>query len=184
MLVRGETGVGKSRLVSELVARTPGAVRVLAGSCLDQEDASLPFAMFATALRDYIRQAGHDQMGRLLGDVGDEIGALLPEFGTPPATNVDPNLARLRLFGVIGNLFADIAAIAPLVLVLEDIHWADRVSLDLARYLIDRLEHTPVMVLTTYRTDDAKPLASTEAFAATLARMDCCDVVELPRLTL
>ena len=126
VLVGGEAGVGKSRLVSEFAARAVAdRVPVFAGQCLELGEDGLPFAPFAGVLRDVRRQVGPEVFA---GHEG-EFARLVPELAPPgPAAS---DLGRGHLFDLVAGLFERLAADRPLVLVVEDLHWADRSTRDL-----------------------------------------------------
>ncbi len=101
----------------------------------------LPYAPFTAALRQLIRERGTAGVAELLSgrDTG-ELAVLLPEFGAPPA-EADPDMARARLFELVLALLEALAGLLPLVLVVEDVHWADRPTRDLLSFLIRNLRH-------------------------------------------
>jgi predicted ATPase len=92
--------------------------------------AGLPYAPVTAALRQLVRERGAAGVAALLpGDAVGELAGLLPEFGHPPA-HTDPDVARARLFEVVLALLEALAEQLPLVLVVEDVHWADRSTRD------------------------------------------------------
>ena len=110
VLVGGEAGVGKSRLVGEFAARAAGVVRVLSGYCLDLSAEGLPFAPFTGVLRELVRDLGADGVAALLPGLGArELARLLPELGEPGAGG-DPGEARARMFGQVLTLLGRLAA--------------------------------------------------------------------------
>src|SRR6266702_8991928 len=164
MLIGGEAGVGKTRLVSEFTAVARGAgVRVLTGACLELGADGLPFSPFTAMLRDLVREAGPNEIAALLSSSGRaarELARLLPELtadrsagtpGEPAAGNaaaatmdggssypsgMTAGEARAHLFEGFLTLLERLAEQRPLVLVIEDAHWADRSSRDLLAFLI------------------------------------------------
>ncbi|MEQ1812755.1 MAG: AAA family ATPase, partial [Terricaulis sp.] len=182
VLVGAEAGGGKSRLVSEFAQRVGNRAMTLRGGCVAQDVAELPYAPIAAALRDLSRQAGGERFRALVGSGAGDLAHLFPEFGAVEPTS-DPAAARVRLFNVIANVFAEIAGKDGLVLILEDLHWADRATLDLVRFLVDRLDHTCTLLIATYRTDEIDVVHPMRALASMLARLDGVDVVDLARLT-
>src|SRR5262252_4292788 len=100
VLVGGEAGVGKSRLVSEFTGRASaaGPARVLRGYCLELSAEGLPFAPFTGVLRELVHDLGADGVAALLpGRSTRELARLLPELGEP-GTHTDPDEARARMF--------------------------------------------------------------------------------------
>lgn len=153
--VSGDAGIGKTRLVEELVAAAdvPPA-RVLWGRCLEQEGAP-SYWPWVRALRALAAARGIEA---LRDDVGTDAAALapiLPELiaadgGAPRWPAGNELEARYRLFeGVVALLRA--AAAEPLVLVLEDVHWADEASLALLEYVASELDRTHLLLIVTYR---------------------------------
>jgi predicted ATPase len=131
ILVAGEAGVGKTRLVSEFVAGalTDGA-RVLSGGCLPIGEHGLPFAPIVEALRGLTRSLDQQALDRLLGRARGELARLVPDLGpglpTPAATESGDGWAQGRLFELLLGFLGRLSVPAPVVLVLEDIHWAAR----------------------------------------------------------
>ncbi|MQA96179.1 MAG: AAA family ATPase [Streptosporangiales bacterium] len=151
VLVGGEAGVGKSRLVAELVARSPHT-RVVIGPCLELGVEGLPYAPFTAILRRLVRDLGAAAVGELLPGGPRELARLLPEFGEPPPESPE---ARARLFERVLMLMEGIADPGrPLVLVVEDAHWADRSTRDLLVFLVHNLQASGLVLLVTYRTDE------------------------------
>src|SRR5690348_14440632 len=137
IMVGGEAGVGKSRLVREFAERSRGTgARVLIGGCLELGAESLPFAPFTSVLRELVRDLGAAGVAELLpGGAARELARLLPEFGEP-AGSQDAGEARARLFEQMLILFERLAEAGLLVLVIEDMHWADQSTRDLLAFLV------------------------------------------------
>jgi len=126
VLVGGEAGVGKSRLVREFAVRSRAAgARVLAGGCVELGTDGLPFAPFTAMLRDLARDVGAEGVARLLPGATRDFARLLPEFGAADV-DADDIVARARLFEQVLALLERLADDGPVVLVIEDAHWADR----------------------------------------------------------
>ena len=183
VLVGAEAGGGKSRLVSEFAARLDGRALVLAGGCVELTAAGLPYAPFTAALRQLVRERGTAGVAELLSgwDTG-ELARLLPEFGAPPA-GADPDLARARLFELVLALLEALAGRLPLVLAVEDVHWADRPTRDLLSFLIGNLRHAAVLLVVTFRSAELHRSHPLRALLAELSRMPGVSRVELPRLS-
>jgi len=124
VMVGGEAGVGKSRLVRELSERSRGTgARVLTGGCLELGAESLPFAPFTAVLRELARDLGAGGVAALLpGGSGRELARLLPEFGSPAGPD-QAGEARARLFEQMLALPEHLAESGPVMLVIEDMHW-------------------------------------------------------------
>src|SRR5690349_7957330 len=153
VLVGGEAGLGKTRLIREFAASVArgGRARVLIGGCLELGSDGLPFAPFTTVLRGLVRDIGIDGVAALVprGDTGS-LARLLPEFGEPESDAASGE-ERARLFEVVLTLLERLAEREPVVLVIEDAHWADRSTRDLLAFLVRNLSVAPVLVVVTYR---------------------------------
>src|SRR5437763_1720736 len=133
-LVSGEAGVGKTRLVTELVRRArERGFCVLTGRCAELGD-SVPYLPLADALRSVIGDASA-RVAELVAD-RPVLGRLLPDHGPgTPAGGDGWELARQQLFGAVLGLLTELAEANPVLLVLEDLHWADRSTRDLVTFL-------------------------------------------------
>jgi DNA-binding CsgD family transcriptional regulator/RecA/RadA recombinase len=184
ILVGGEAGVGKSRLVKEFTARAQGAgTRVLTGGCVELGTDGLPFAPFTAVLRELVRELGADGVAGLLpSGVTRDFARLLPEFGTATAETGDI-VARARLFEQMLALLERLADDQPVVLVIEDAHWADRSSRDLLAFLVGRQQILDrVLIVVTYRSDELHRTHPLRPLLAELGRLSWVDRMELPRL--
>ena len=151
VLVAGEAGVGKTRLVNELIARIGEPALVLTGHCVELVDRALPFGPIVQVLRALHRQVDPATLDAVLGPAGEELGALVPELHAPAtAEPVAPDTLFEQLLGVLERLGDRV----PTLLVLEDLHWADRSTRDLLVFLARNLLVARVVVLGTYRSDD------------------------------
>jgi DNA-binding CsgD family transcriptional regulator len=175
VLVGGEAGVGKTRLVEEFCrsAAAEGA-HVLTGQCLELGEEGLPFAPFASALRKLVNTEG---VGVLEGRERD-FARLLPELGLPAAGDV----RRGYLFELVAALFARLSEQQPLVLVIEDLHWADTSTRDLIGFLIRSARLPHVLLIGTYRTDELQRGHPLRPFLAELDRVRGVHRLELDRL--
>jgi DNA-binding CsgD family transcriptional regulator len=183
VLVGAEAGGGKSRLVAEFTARVAGRALVLAGGCVELSAAGLPYAPFTAVLRQLVRDRGADGVAALLGGRGTgELAGLLPEFGVPPA-DPDPEMARARLFELLLALLEALAGRQPVLVVVEDVHWADRSTRDLLGFLVRNLHHVRVLLVVTFRSDELHRTHPLRQLLAELGRMDAVTRVELPRLS-
>ncbi len=140
--VAGEPGVGKSALIAELCARADGW-QVLTGRGTEFE-ADVPFGIFADALDDAVAALGTERARRLSGDRLGELGAMLPSIAAPaPAFDGE----RHRLHYAARALLNGMADARPLLLVLDDVHWADTASLELIAHLTRRPPDATLIVL-------------------------------------
>jgi len=185
VVVGGEAGVGKSRLVEEFADRSRGAgVRVLVGGCLELGADGLPFAPFTSVLRELVRDLGTAGVAELLpGGAARELARLLPEFGEPAAAD-DAGEARGRLFEQLLILLERMAEAGPVVLVIEDMHWADRSSRDLLAFLIrNQPSAVGLLIVVTYRSDELDRGHPLRPLLAELGRIGWVTRMDLGRLT-
>src|SRR5215468_10914592 len=186
VLIGGEAGVGKSRLVSEFTgrARAAGAARVLCGYCLELSAGGLPFAPFTGVLRELVHDLGADGVAALLpGRSTRELARLLPELGEP-GTHTDPDEARARMFEQALALFEQLAESGPLVLVIEDTHWSDQSTRDLMSFLVGN-QHilADVLIVVTFRSDELDRGHPLRPVLAELDRLGWVVRLDVPRLT-
>lgn len=181
VVLSGDAGVGKTRVLTEAAAHaTRTGMTVLTGHCVDLGDVGLPYLPFTEILgvlggdeRFAAALAAHPAVDRLLG--------------SGSGTDTDTG-SRLRLFEGVAGLLADAADITPLLLVLEDLHWADQSSRDLLRFLLSRgvLQNpTPgspthhLALFASYRSDDLHRRHPLRPLLAELARLPSVDRLEL-----
>jgi ATP/maltotriose-dependent transcriptional regulator MalT len=185
VLLGGEAGVGKSRLVSEFsrTAAEAGA-RVLTGGCLELGTDGLPFAPFTAVLRDLVHEMGADAVAAMLpGRTTRGLARLLPELGEPD-TGGDPAEARARLFEEVLRALEYLTRHSPVVLVIEDAHWADRSSRDLLTFLIgNQRALSGLLIVVTFRSDELHRTHPLRPLLASLDRIAWVERIDLPRLT-
>ena len=183
VLLGGEAGVGKSRLAGEFAAGVRERALVLAGGCVELSTASLPYAPFGAALRELVRERGTAEVAALLpGQAAGELAGLLPEFGALPS-GADPATARARLFELLLALLEGLAERQPVLLVVEDVHWADPATCDLLSFLVRNLRQAAVLMVVTFRSDDLHRNHPLRPLLAGLERMDGVRRLELGRLS-
>jgi predicted ATPase len=185
VLVGGEAGVGKSRLVNEFAERSRGnGARVLTGGCLELGADGLPFAPFTSVLRTLVRDLGADGVAELLpGGAARELARLLPEFGEAAGPG-EAGEARARLFEQMLILFEQLAERDPVVLVIEDAHWADRSTRDLLAFLIrNQRALDGLLIIVTYRSDELHRTHPLRPLLAELDRIGWVTRIELGRLS-
>jgi DNA-binding CsgD family transcriptional regulator len=187
LLVGGEAGVGKTRLVSEFAARAASGDRLLAGGCLELGASGLPFAPFTAILRQLVRELGAGGIGELLaGRASRELGRLLPELGEAAGHDDEAyeGEARARLFEQLLALFGRLAAAGPVTLIIEDAHWADPSTRDLLTFLIVNQQMLPgLLIVVTFRSDELHRTHPLRKLLAELGRIGWVDRIEVPRLS-
>ncbi|MDM4720092.1 AAA family ATPase [Micromonospora sp. WMMA1363] len=180
VLVGGEAGVGKTRLLEEFGDRVDGA-RLLVGQCLELGEAGLPFAPIAAVLRAVLRRDGP----AVFDGYEAEFARLLPELARGPLGTVPPTVSdapRGYLFDLVAGLFGRLAAAQPLVLVIEDLHWADRSTRDLIGVLVRAAVADRLLLVCTYRSDELHRGHPLRPFLAELDRARGVERIELSRL--
>lgn len=162
IVITGEAGVGKSRLLSEIRHRA-GAEHFLTlqGYCFEQ-DLSFPYAPLVDALRAYLMQCTPPEINVTLGPFAPEIFKLLPELAPflpdlQPTPALDPGAEKHRLFETLTQFFIRLAATQPVLVILEDLHWSDETSLDFLHLFVRRLSAHPILLLASYRHEEAPP---------------------------
>ncbi|WP_405805880.1 AAA family ATPase [Streptomyces sp. NBC_00210] len=183
LLVGGEAGVGKTRLVEELLAEACRREAVVAvGSCVEIGADGLPFAPFSTALRALHRQLPQELAAAAAGQE-DEVARLLPELGETPRgeRGRHDEEGTARLFELTARLLERVAADRTVVLVLEDMHWSDASTRHLLAYLFRTLRRGRLVVIATYRSDDVHRRHPLRPFLAELDRMRTVQRIELTR---
>lgn len=187
LLLAGEAGVGKTRLAEELAshARSRG-VRVLCGHCLETEGAP-PYMPFVEVLRDYIQSRPDDVLLDELGEDAQEIARLTPELARRIPIDGDssplpPEQERYRLLETVRRWLKRVAGHRPILLVIEDLHWAEPSSCVLLRHLAPTLAAAPIFVLATCREEDIETSPSLTAALAEFGRVQVYRRVRLSGL--
>jgi predicted ATPase len=180
VLVAGESGVGKSRLVDELIDRARSLdTLVLAGDSVELGEDELPYAPLLGALRPLIRD-GHPALDGLPDPLREALGAVLPGYGDRAA---GAEASQASVFEAFLALFEGLAEQRPLLLVIEDLHWADSSTRSFLSFLSRTLCDAPIMIVGTYRSDDLHRRHPLRPLLAELTRDPATRLVELPAFT-
>lgn len=165
VLVSGEPGVGKTRLVSELAATAHDrGATVLFGRCEDELEVA--FRPWADAVGHLVAHLPEPVLQAHQGSWGGALAPMVPSLAVPGERSADRDTERLRLFGATVDLLERAGREAPVLLVLDDLHWADESSLLLLRHVVRHLGDARLLVVGTFRDTD---VARTHPLAATLA---------------
>ena len=184
LLVSGEAGQGKSTVVAEVARRAfDRGAYVLSGHC--EQDLSGPYQLFAEPLGHYVRHAPEDELREVVDEHGPELGALLPGLadrlpGLPPLRAVDPDSERFKLFAAVVGLLARLSRDQPVVLVLDDLQWADHGSLQLLRHLVADDRPKRLAVVGTFRDSELSESDQLVETLGALRRLDGVGRIDLP----
>src|SRR5439155_25230893 len=169
VMIGGEPGVGKTRITEELSEEAAGhRMMTMVGHCAETE-AAPPYAPVVELFETTFRAISRETLREALGDAAPEIARIMPELrrmfpDLPAPIELPPEQERRYLFNSISDFLSRASHLQPLLLVLEDLHWADEPSLLLLQHLAERLAEMPVLVVGTYRDVDLdveRPLAKT-----------------------
>jgi DNA-binding CsgD family transcriptional regulator/tetratricopeptide (TPR) repeat protein len=192
VIVRGEAGIGKSRLVLEASARArEHGVLVLVGECLDIGAGGLPYLPLAEALRGLARQLTPDVLEQVLGPGRRELAAIVPELSPEVADPVagpwvtqllQSGLGQARLFERVLGVLGALTAVGPTALIIEDVHWIDDATRDLLTFLSHNLTSERLALVLTCRVDDLPRGHPILAWLAAIERSAGTVTIELGRL--
>ncbi len=183
LLVSGEAGLGKTTLVAEAArAAFDSGACVLFAHC--EEDLAIPYQLFAEALKHYVTHASEDQLRAHVEEHGSELSRLVPALASripdlPPSKATDSDSERFLLFAAVVGLLATVSTHQPVVLVLDDLQWADKGSLLLLRHLAASDVAMRLLVVGTYRDSELSNAHALVETLATLRRLDGASRIDL-----
>jgi DNA-binding CsgD family transcriptional regulator/tetratricopeptide (TPR) repeat protein len=188
VMVRGEAGIGKSRLVREAIRRADASGSpILHGACLDLGGDGLPYLPIVEALRRLARVTPRYRMRELLGPAAPELSALVPDLAEPgPATErtaTSATVDRARLFERFLGFLERLGSNGPVLAVVEDVQWIDPATRDLLTFLVRNITTEHVVAILTCRTDDLPSGHPVLAWMAELGRAPGAVRVDLERLS-
>src|SRR5262249_22981332 len=168
--VVGEPGIGQTARCEQIA--TYAAVRggkTLVGHCYEEGSLSLPYLPFVEALRSYVLNRDPEGLKQDLGSGAAEVARIVSEVRDRVPVEIrpsssDPDEDRWRLYQALCGLFRNASGVQPLLVILEDLHWADRGTLDYLVYLARQLSGTRLLIVGNYRdveVDRAHPLSAT-----------------------
>ncbi|OGN85687.1 MAG: hypothetical protein A2X23_13685 [Chloroflexi bacterium GWC2_73_18] len=186
LLVAGEAGVGKTRFMEEAIARARASgTFALIGGCVELGGSGVPFAPIAEALRGLAAAVPSAELAALLGPGRADLARLLPDLAPEGGVEEGPGLAwgspQGRLFETFLGLLHRLARRRVCLLVVEDIHWADRSTLELLGYLARNLRDAAIVLLASYRSDELHRLHPLLPFLAELERGRATERLDLAR---
>jgi len=187
-LVGGEPGVGKTRLCEEILAfaRHEGFL-ALEGHCYEIEGAQ-PYLPWIESLEQVCRVVPSDQLREALGEEASEVAKIVPELrrmytDIPQPIVLPPEQQRRYLFNSIQNFVVRLSEAAPLVWLLDDLHWADESSLLLLQHLVAHIATVPILIVGTYRDVELEVGKPFEKMLSQLVRQRLCERIALKRLS-
>jgi DNA-binding CsgD family transcriptional regulator/tetratricopeptide (TPR) repeat protein len=197
IVLAGEAGIGKTRLVATFTEDLAiSGARILVGGCLPLGTGGLPYGPFVEAFRALFRDVDAGALSVLLGPSRGELARLMPEVrgrpdrveqGSGPdasaadGSSPDERFAQVRLFELVLGVLERLSRISPVVVVVEDVQWADRSTQDLLAFLVRNLREERVLLVATMRTDEIDPQGRFLAFLAELERGERVDRIDLAR---
>lgn len=183
VLLSGEAGVGKTTLVNHFLAslldRRPEP-EVVRGQCVPFGGAGLPYAPIVGVLRELESRFGVEQILQWAGGGRGALGALLPDLASPEEPLAE--VLRLQLFEASARVLQGASQAAPLVVVVEDVHWADESSRTMLQFLARMLDDAEVLVVCTFRADEVNRRHPLRPFLTDLMRLPTTTRLEVPPL--
>jgi DNA-binding CsgD family transcriptional regulator len=186
-IIAGEAGVGKTRLAGELSGHAADAgFTVLTGHCVELGAEGLPLAPLIDALRTLARTTPADELAEVLGPARRGLGRLLPELDPQAVPAQDPGsdtggIQLAQLLELVLGLLGRLSARRPLMLVFEDLHWADQSTRELVAFLVRSLRGVSVLLLVTYRSDELNRRHPLRPLVASWERLRSVERLELRR---
>ncbi len=179
VVIAGEAGIGKTRLLREFAAEAAERALVIGGQCVDLGQVATPYAPITALIRTLIDQVGVDAVLEAAGPGRETLGILLPEISGPATDWSSEN----RLHEVVAVLFETLAREQTLIVVIEDLHWADDATLTVVKFLLRAVSQVPLMVVMTYRSDDVHRGHPLRGFLSEVERGRRAQRITLRRLT-
>ncbi len=181
VVIGGEAGIGKTRLLDEFRAEAAEGALVLTGRCVDLGAEGAPFAPFTGVLRQLVDEIGVEAILEAAGPGRGVLTVLLPELsaldGMPSRTGAE------RLYELVAVLLENISQSRQVVVVIEDVHWADAATLELVRFLIRMLGRGRILMVLSYRSDEVVRGHPLRSYLPELERTRRVVRWELTRLT-
>lgn len=179
-MLSGDAGVGKTRLLTMLRERAEDSGwRVLVGHCVSFDNSDVPYLPFREVLGQLMTES--PALAEPLADQHAGVSGLLPSGRHEPAdrTGAVDKVARGDVFEAVHALFQSLASLGPVLLIIEDVHWADPSTRELLSFLFTRQFTQPVSIVSSYRSDDLHRRHPLRAMAAEWARLPSVDRIQL-----
>lgn len=180
VIIAGEAGIGKTRLLRDFAAGLGSDIAVAVGHCVGMGRFATPFEPVREALRDLVAAFGADTVSAVAGPVRlATLAALVPELDGGETERAD----REQLHEAVRDLLVGLSRITPVLVVLEDLQWADAATLDLLRAVMGRFRGGRLMLALSYRTDEVGRTDPLRPFLVELERMRHVFRIDLRRLS-
>ncbi len=179
VIIGGEAGLGKTRLLDEFLAGISSRARIITGQCVDLGQLAPPYAPLTGVLRSLASQIGLDAVLELAGPGRDALALLLPEA----AAELDALPTANRVLEAVSTVFERASATQPIVVVVEDLHWADDATLAVLRFILRAFNGGKFLLVTSYRSDDIHRGHPLRDFLTESERGRYAKVIRLGRLT-
>ncbi|WP_143033976.1 AAA family ATPase [Paramicrobacterium humi] len=180
VLVSGEAGIGKTRLLSTFGEEVSSRANVLVGQCIDLGSTPTPYGPLIPVLRGIVAGMGAEAALSAAGPGRDALLLLLPELGDGPVNADEVSAARLREVVVV--LIEEYAERAPLVLMIEDLHWADASTLTMLRFMLRAITGARLLLVLSLRNEDVRRGHPVREFVIEGERARLLERIELDRL--
>jgi DNA-binding CsgD family transcriptional regulator len=182
-LVGGEAGVGKSRLVREVSAiAVARGMRVLAGGCADIGDGGVPYGPIVEALRALVRELDDAELATVVGSARGDLARLVPSLGPAPDSTAHTETLQPRLLDAVLGVLHRLSEVSPVLLVVEDLHWADPATRETVAFLVRQLRRDRVLILMTFRSDEMQRRHPLLPWLAEMGRSGRAGRLDLARL--
>ncbi|RFA09001.1 hypothetical protein B7R54_07030 [Subtercola boreus] len=195
VIVGGEAGIGKTRLIAEFLRDVPASTVVLRGQSVDLGIDATPYAPMVAVLRALRERLGADAFAASAGPGFPALAVMVPELlvaGVDTSTPLPPSaespaglgaVTAERLYGAVASLLEGASADHPLVVVIEDLHWADQATLSLLGFVIRVLDEAALLFVLTFRSDELARGSALRRWMPEVDRNPRVDRVELQRLS-
>jgi ATP/maltotriose-dependent transcriptional regulator MalT len=187
VVLAGEAGIGKTRLLSEFESESGARARILVGNCVDLGAGAVPYAPITAMIRTLVQQAGAEAVVAAAGPGRDALAVLLPELRD--TLRSDAGAAGRERAGVapvhemVAVLLENFAREHPVVAIFEDLHWVDGATLAVLRFLLRALTDGRILIVLSYRSDDVDRSHPLRTFLSEIDRARLAKRIELDRLT-
>jgi DNA-binding CsgD family transcriptional regulator len=189
VVLGGEAGIGKTRLLDEFQARVRDRAVVVIGRCFPDSADDLPYGSFADLFRDLVRQTPPDRLAVILGPAGAELGLVVPELGSAVDRGKSDDrvevrtASRERLFELLLGIARRLQETRPAVIAIEDLQWADAATLSLLSYLVRGVREGRLLLVLTVRTEDLRTDERVLSAIGDLERTGLVERIELARFS-